>query len=170
VIWEKSHRADPFAVDIADRHYSRQKPGTPQFMPTGGCVVYRASTPTGRAVWGTSTPFAEWVKHAWAGAWVCSIFRNEGAGVASEMIKEAVSASRYDIGLPPALGMVTFINRKCVRPFVTPKGREIYGQSFRQAGFVEVGETKGGLLALQMWPDAMPEPAPARNVHLKLFA
>jgi len=29
VLWQLSHRADPKARDIADRHYNRQKIGTP---------------------------------------------------------------------------------------------------------------------------------------------
>jgi hypothetical protein len=33
----KSHRFDPVGVALADRHYSRQKPGSPQFMPPGSC-------------------------------------------------------------------------------------------------------------------------------------
>lgn len=77
MLWQLSHRADPFSADIADRHYSRQKVGSPQFAPAGSCVVFRALTATGRAYWVTSFPFAEWVKHEWAGAWICSAFRNE---------------------------------------------------------------------------------------------
>jgi hypothetical protein len=47
---------------------------------------------------------------------VCSAFRNEGAGIASEMIREAVSATRAYFGDPPPLGMITFIDRKKVKP------------------------------------------------------
>lgn len=168
MIWEMSHRADPFARDIADRHYSRQKPGTPQFAPTGSCVVFKARTETGRAYWVTSWPLAEWVKHQWAGAWICSAFRNEGAGQASDMIREAVAATRHHYGNPPDLGMVTFINRDCVRP-TKVRGKEVWGWTFRRAGFRECGETKGGLLALQLLPEDMPEPEPAINASLSLF-
>lgn len=101
MIWQLSHRADPFAADIADRHYSRQKPGTPQFAPTGSCVVFKALTETGRAYWISSFPYAQWVKHRWAGAWICSAFRNEGAGRAVDMIREAVAATRHHYGSPP---------------------------------------------------------------------
>lgn len=151
-----SHRADPFAAALADRHYNRQKPGTPQFAPTGSCVVFISDC--GRAFWITSAPFAEYVKHAWPGAWVCSAFRSEGAGTASELIRQAVAATRYHYGEPPPLGMVTFINRACVRPTMV-RGVPVWGWTYRKAGFRECGETKGGLLALQMLPDEMPEPA-----------
>lgn len=40
--WRISHRADPVACRIADRHYNRQKVGTPQFVPPGRCLVLLA--------------------------------------------------------------------------------------------------------------------------------
>lgn len=157
--WCASHRADPAAARLADRHYNRQKIGSPQFAPTGSCCVF--VTDCGRAFWVTSNPLAEWVKHAWAGAWVCSAFRSEGAGVASQLIREAVAATRAHYGDPPALGMVTFINRDRVRP-IKVRGADVWGWTYRKAGFVESGETKGGLLALQLYPSAMPAPEAAR--------
>jgi hypothetical protein len=95
---------------------------------------------------------------------MCSIFRNEGAGLASELIREAVAATRAVAGEPPALGMVTFIKRNAVKPYISRSWggsvRAIWGQTFRQAGFREVGETKSGLLALQLLPADMPDPVP----------
>lgn len=38
-VWALSHRADARALPIADRHYNRQKIGSPQFVPPGRCVV-----------------------------------------------------------------------------------------------------------------------------------
>lgn len=169
MIWSLSHRFDPKAVAVADRHYNRQKPGTPQCAPPGRCMVLYASERGGQAFWITSWPFAEYVKHAWAGAWVCSAFRNEGCGVASEMIREAVAATLAFYGAAPPLGMITFVDRKKVRPYVTPKGHKIFGQVYRQAGFKEVGETKGGLLALQLLPNAMPAPRGAHGMQANLF-
>ena len=37
--WHMSHRADPAAKRLADRHYNRQKPNSPQFVPPGSCLV-----------------------------------------------------------------------------------------------------------------------------------
>ena len=31
--WSKAHRADRDCLPIADRHYNRQKVGSPQFVP-----------------------------------------------------------------------------------------------------------------------------------------
>lgn len=167
--WCLSHRADPAARRLADRHYSRQSVGAPGFVPPGRCAVFL--TDCGRAYWVTSWPFPEYTKHEWAGAWICSAFRNEGAGIASDLIRQAVAATRAVFGNPPALGMVTFINRARVSPIMR-RGVKIWGYSFRKAGFIECGETKGGLLALQILPDAMPEPllAKPRSLHgLPLF-
>lgn len=167
--WCVSHRADPAAARLADRHYNRQKIGSPQFAPTGSCVVFLSDC--GRAFWITSFPLAEWVKHAWAGAWVCSAFRSEGAGVASELIRQAVAATRAHYGDPPPLGMITFIDRKKVKPTMV-RGVPTWGWSYRKAGFIDAGETKGGLLAMQLRPDAMPVSMAARPraVHgLALF-
>lgn len=168
MIWQLSHRADPLAADVADRHYNRQKPGTPQFVPPGRCMVLYTEHENGRAFWITSWPFAQYVKHAWAGAWVCSAFRNECAGIASDMITDAVAATRAFFGTPPALGMITFIDREKVKPTIV-RGRKVWGWTFRKAGFVDAGETKSGLLALQLWPEAMPAPAHASGMHLDLF-
>ncbi len=152
MIWQRSNRFDPRAVAVADRHYSRQKPGTSQFMKTGSCAVFFAETASGRAVWGTS--WQEHVKHQWEGAWECAIFRNEGAAKASLLIRQAVAATRAHYGEPPALGMITFVNVQLVRPKDNP------GHSFIIAGFRPCGWTEGGLLVLQMKPERMPKPEP----------
>ena len=149
-MWRLSHRFDPIAVDIADRHYNRQKPGTPQFVPPGRCMVLLAEE--GSALWVSSWQQAEYAHHEWAGAWVNTCFRNEGAGLSSELIREAVACTRGKWE-PPALGMITFIDRGKVR-----KKRD-FGRCYRKAGFKEVGETKvNKLLALQLLPQDMPPP------------
>src|SRR5438105_2061129 len=104
--WVKSFRADRRAALIADQHYSRQKVGSRQFVPPGRCLVL--VTAEYDALWTTSFPYPEWVKHAWPGAWICSIFRNTSEHLSSELILEAVAATRWHFGEPPALGMVTF--------------------------------------------------------------
>ena len=136
VRWELADRFSPHVRPLADRHYNRQKIGSPQFVPPGRCIVL--STAEADAFWVTSWPFAEYVKHAWPGAWVCSAFRNESPHLSSELIREAVAAtrSRWE---PPILEypIVTFINTKKVRHKRDP------GRCFLRAGFVRIGWTKG---------------------------
>jgi hypothetical protein len=165
-IWRRSPRFDPVAVSIADRHYNRQKPGSPQFMPPGSCRVLVAKNR--KAVFGRSFPKAEYVKHAWAGAWVCSIFRNEAAGpLASDMIAQALSIMQSEYEVPP-LGCVTFVNPKKV-PGILVRGERVKGFCFWKAGFRAVGETKGGLIAWQLLPGAMPAPDTRTPVQTELF-
>ena len=152
-IWQRSNRADPRARELADRHYNRQKVGASQFVPPGRCLVLYAETATGKSFWVTSWPFAQYVKHAWAGAWMCSAFRNEGAGLSSDLIAQAVAATCDEYGAPPALGMVTFVDEAKTR-----RGRSKTsppGKCFLEAGFRYAGRTKGGLIALQLLPEQM---------------
>lgn len=154
--WCLSWRADPAARAIADRHYNRQKVGAAQFVPPGRCLVLL--TENQDALWVTSWPFAEYVQHDWAGAWMNSSFRREGEGVeASDLIREAVAITRWRWPNVPPLGMVTFIDPKKVKG-TKRRGEIVYGYSYLKAGFKLVGKTKSDLLAFQMVPDDMPEP------------
>lgn len=171
--WRLSHRADPAAAQLADRHYSRQKPGSPQFVPPGRCLVLVAGVAPIRALWVTSWPLAEYTKHQWAGAWVCSLFRNEGAGLSSELIAEAVAVTRwYQQREPnwradpvPEQGIVTFVKPGEIRS-------RNPGYCYKRAGWRLCGETQGGLPALQQLPHEMPAPQRPVGVgdQLRMFA
>jgi len=159
--WIRSHRADPLVVPLADRHYNRQKVGSPQFAPPGRCIVLR--TQGTDAFWITSWPFAQYVRHAWAGAWVCSAFRNESGHRSSELIREAVEVTRSIYGDPPELGMITFVDAAKVRHKRDP------GRCYLRAGFRHAGMTKGGLIALQLLPQDMPEARDALQSQLAML-
>lgn len=146
--WKLSYRASHSERLIADRHYNRQKVGSPQFVPPGRCLVLLGVS--GMALWVTSWPLPQYVKHAWPGAWINSTFHRESGALASELIREAVAATRWYWPKVPALGMVTFIDRGKVRR------KRDYGRCYLRAGFKECGETAGGLLALQLLPEDMP--------------
>lgn len=157
--WHLSNRFDKRALPLADRHYNRQKPGSPQFVPPGRCLVLL--TEDASALWVTSWPFAEYVKHAWAGAWVNSLFRRESGPLASELIVEAIAATRWTWPEVPDLGIITFVNAGKVRS-------RNPGCCYQKAGFQHVGETKGGLLAYQMTPDKMPEAVAPHGANMSL--
>lgn len=158
--WQVSNRFDPVACRIADRHYNRRKVGSPQFVPPGRNLVLL--TESADALWVTSWPFAEYVRHEWPGAWVCSLFRNEGDELSSELIREAVAATRWRWPDIPSQGFVTFVNRGKTRPKKHP------GYCYRMAGWHEIGKTKGGLIALGLAPHEMPAPEPPMGVTLAL--
>jgi hypothetical protein len=147
--WQMSHRFDKAALPMADRHYNRQKPGTPQFVPPGRCIVLIADG----ALWVSSWPYAEFTKHEWSGAWINSCFRREtNPTLASVLIREAVAITRHIWGEPPSLGMVTFIDATKIRHKRDP------GRCYLKAGFKRCGETKvNRLLAFQLTPDQMPD-------------
>ena len=80
------------------------------------------------------------------------MFRRESGPLASELIRDAIAATRWYWPKVPDLGIITFIDREKV------KRKRDYGRCYRRAGFQLVGETQGGLLALQLLPGDMPEP------------
>ncbi len=160
-MWALSHRGSPSAAAMADRHYNRQSIGSAQFVPPGRCVVLLSRC--GKAVWVTSWPYAEFTKHEWAGAWVNSLFRNEGAGLSSTLIRAAIAATRA-IWEPPDLGIVTFVDPTKVRKKRDP------GRCYIRAGFKRCGHTKSGLLAFKMLPDAMPEALPPSGYVADMFS
>ena len=162
MIWERSNRCDVEALPLADRHYNRQKIGSPQFVPPGRCVVLLARDR--KALWVTSWPFAEYVRHAWTGAWVNSLFRNEGAGLSSELIREAIAATLSVWPEPPELGVITFVDADKTRRKRDP------GRCYRKAGFSHVGFTVGGLWTFQLLPKDMPKAQKPLDAHGPLFA
>jgi 1-acyl-sn-glycerol-3-phosphate acyltransferase len=103
-------------------------------------------------------PFPEYVRHAWPGAWVNSLFRNEGAGLSSVLIRDAVAAT---VALYPApeAGLITFVDASKVRHKRDP------GRCYRKAGFKHVGFTVGGLWAFHLCRKDFPEPECA---HLRI--
>lgn len=159
--WALSWRADPRARALADRHYNRQSVGAPNFVPPGRCLVLL--TEDVGALWVTSWPFAEYVKHSWAGAWVNSLFRRERGALASELIRAAVAVTRWRWPEIPPLGMVTFVDPAKVEAKRQP------GWCYKKAGFRKVGRTGSGLDAWQMTPSDMPAPSPPSNAPLELF-
>lgn len=161
MIWHLSHRADKRALPLADRHYNRQKIGSPQFVPPGRCLVLL--TADAGALFVTSFPMAAYVKHAWAGAWVNSLFRRESGALASDLIRDAVAATLSTWPEPPAVTcrycgdvicMVTFINPKHVHH------KRDFGRCYVKAGFKRcTGKTKAGLVVVHLAVSALPSPS-----------
>jgi hypothetical protein len=163
--WHLSHHASKRCLPLADRHYSRKKIGTRQFTPPGRKLVLR--TEADNALWVTSWPFAQYVKHAWAGAWTCSLFRNESGELASNLIRDAVAATRAYFGDPPTLGIVTFLDCRHVEPVIV-RGLPTFGYCWIKAGWKYVGKTKAGQLVFQQLADRMPMPQHCRGTQLTL--
>lgn len=152
MLWTISHKYDPAGARLADRHYSRGTVGAPQFVPPGASVVL--VTEEGGAVWVTSAQ--NYVLHGWPGAWMNSLFRNERQDLylSSDLIRDAVAATRAILGTPHKFGMITFIDRDRTRSKRDP------GYCYIMAGFRPIGRTKKhGYHVLQLLPEDMPAPA-----------
>lgn len=138
--WQMVHKSDPRALKLADRHYTRQKPGTPQFCRPGHNIVLLSESED--ALWVT-----------WSGirddgydGWECTMFRNEGEYLSSHLIVLALGVTRKLWGIPPQDGILTYV------------GTHLRGGCFHAAGFKAIGHSKSGKKLLQLVPERMPPP------------
>jgi len=128
--WRRVKKTHPRAVAYADRHYTRQTPGSPQFMPPGQTIVLLSE----QAVfgWWRPKPGIEAMHHL--DGWTCTIFHREGKDgpLASELIldaEDAISLYGYDCG---GDGLLTYI------------GKHLDGTCFQLAGYAPVGSSVDG--------------------------
>jgi hypothetical protein len=135
-VWRRVTKFDERACRLADRHYSRRKVGSPQFMPPGQTLVLLAVDEC--AVWGWWRPHPDSGLRSMNGldGWTCTIFRNEGGMKSSALILAAESLLRatHDIGPD---GMLTYVwDRKVAS--VNP------GYCFKCAGWSAIGRSADG--------------------------
>lgn len=135
--WERVTKFDPRACALADRHYSRRKVGSPQFMPPGQTIVLL--TPDAAAVWGWWRPHPTSGIRAMNGldGWTCTIFRNESSARSSDLIlaaEQALLDSGHTIGTD---GMLTYVFDRKVAS-ANP------GYCFKMAGWQAVGRSADG--------------------------
>lgn len=109
-VWQIRNRFDPAAAALADRHYCRRHSSN-QVGGVGRVLVL--VTPCERALWVTKWPKAG---QPWDGldAYRNSYFRNEGAGLSSDLIREAMALTLRQWGTPPIDGWLTWIDRRKV--------------------------------------------------------
>ena len=120
---------------LADRHYSRQKPGTNQFMPPGRTIVLRSTE--GDVLFGWL-----WQQKRDDGqqGYNCSIFRNESNRPSSEIILEAEIRAIAEWGENRAF---TYINPESISNKRNP------GYCFKCAGWSFVKKSPSGLHLLE---------------------
>lgn len=138
--WQLRDRLDLAANALADRHYSRRRPGSGQIGPPGRKLIL--VTPCERAVWLTHWPYAELALDK-LDAWRCTIFRNEGAGLSSELIRAAMEVTASIWRARPADGWITWVDATKVRS-TNP------GCCFKRAGWeLDKGYRRRGLVRLR---------------------
>lgn len=140
--WEKVTKFDSRACSLADRHYSRRKPGSGQFMPPGQTLVLLGD----EAVFGWWRPHPDSGIVSWnkLDGWTCTIFRNEGPARSSDLIiaAELELAARFDCGPDGLLTYVWDSKVKSVNP----------GYCFKVAGWKATGKSADGRKTLLRKP------------------
>jgi hypothetical protein len=139
--WSISSKADPIPRELADRHYTRQTPGSKMWTRPGYVQILRYTQANGRsAAWC-------WWRPKWeAGvlrkdrlyAIECTLFRNETRVRSSDLIREAVDAlyewqRAWDVCV--ADGLITGVSSS-----KTAEGRSadnMPGHCYRCAGWVD---------------------------------
>jgi hypothetical protein len=124
-LWQVRDSKNKAALALADRHYSRKTKGSNQIGPPGRKLTF--VTPCERAVWLTHWPDAQLTLDG-LDAWRCSIFRNEGAGLSSDLIRAAMALTAELWIARPADGWVTWID---TRKVASPNP----GYCYKQAGW-----------------------------------
>lgn len=139
--WLRVTKFNSDACAIADRHYSRRKPGSGQFMPPGETIVLLGP----RAVWGWWRPHPASGLKSMNGldGWTCTIFRNEGKVLSSELILEA-EKFLADRSIGPD-GLLTYVWDSKIRS-THP------GYCFLCAGYKRVGRSVDGRKTLLQKP------------------
>lgn len=148
--WNLINKGDKRALALADRHYTRQKPGSNQFCRPGKNLVLL--TEDEKALWVTWHGIRD---DGWD-AWECTLFRNEGDYLSSHLIVMALGITRHLWGEPPKDGIITYV------------GKHLRGGCFHAAGFHKAGYSKKGKLLLQLHADRFPPMMqPAENGLLR---
>jgi hypothetical protein len=131
-VWTRRGRFDAAAVALADRHYSREKVGTPQVGGPGHLLVF--VTPCERAAWISKRhdekAFDRRSRSTADGfrGYRCALFRNESEYVASDLILAAVELTERTWGASP-YGWSTYVDKSKVAS-ANP------GYCFKRAGWV----------------------------------
>lgn len=147
--WRRVKKFDPRACWLADRHYSRRKIGSPQFMPPGQTIVLLSLD--GLAVFGWWRPHPDAGLEAMNGlnGWTCTIFRNESPILSSDLIldaERAIPELGYDVGPD---GLLTYVWDSKIRSS-NP------GYCFKRAGWRRAGRSADGRKTLLQKRPALP--------------
>lgn len=137
-----SHKYDPELARLADRHYSRQKVGTPQFMPPGKTLVIRDHL--GLIVFGWLWQRPEYRDDRQVG-FCCSIFRNESSILSSTIIVRCVEMVIARWGVNRCFTYIDPSRIVSANP----------GYCFKVAGWRFVRRCSDGKHLLERTPDAL---------------
>lgn len=136
MLWQITDKGDRQAWELAERHYTRQTPGSRLFTRNGQNLVF--VTECGKAAWVTFRPTPGKATRAdKLDAWECALFRNESKWLSSYLILEAQALTIALWGPTPKDGLITFVKPGAIRS-INP------GACYKKAGWKRVGESKDG--------------------------
>lgn len=145
--WREVHKSTPALVALADRHYTRQTPGSPQCCRPG--VNLCLLTDDCSAAWVVWRPIPAVGRKDGLEAWECTLMRNEGRRRTSELIREAVEWTWRAWGWPPRDGLITAIDAEATAAGRSPHARP--GRCFRAAGWREIERRRSRNGGVQVW-------------------
>lgn len=105
--WSLVTKGNRVLVALADRHYTRQTKGDVQCCRPGVNLCFVLSDAT--AAWVVWRPIPEVGRMDDLEAWECTLFRNEGRRLSSELVREATTLTYRAWGWPPRDGLITAI-------------------------------------------------------------
>ncbi len=136
VYWVISRDMNPIAQKLADRHYSRENPGSKKgFIGPGEKIVLLSSDGNALFAWLRQDPELR-LDHI--DGVNCTIFRNEGPVLSSKLILEA---EKFAHDRWPGLKLFTYVSKEKVKS-------KNPGWCFMKAGWKSAGENKSGELRL----------------------
>lgn len=137
--WVESNKGSRVLVALADRHYTRQTPGSFQCCRPGVNLVLVLSDAT--AAWVVWRPIPQIGRMDGLEAWECTFFRNEGRRLSSDLIREATDQTHRAWGWPPRDGFITSVGIEETR---RRRGRRAPpGACFVHAGWEHWDEHQG---------------------------
>jgi len=130
-VWIPIRDANPDARKLADNHYSRKTKGATFFCGPGEKMVLMTPEKQALFIWRKNK--IRWDKQRGV---ECALFRNEGAGLSSDLIREAVKLAKTKW---PRERLFTYVNPNAIKS-THP------GFCFKRAGWKNVGTNKNGKL------------------------
>lgn len=144
--WVKVTKFDSRSAALADRHYSRRKVGSPQFMPPGQTLILLSNDEDAVFGWWRPDPKSGIKAMNGLDGWTCTIFRNESLAYQSSTLilaaEEMLLAEGYDVGPD---GFITYVWDRKVKS-VNP------GYCFKLAGYKPRGRSADGKKTLLIKP------------------
>src|SRR5215469_6344019 len=144
--WLSVRRSDPRVFALFRRHYSSEKnwrwraTGDTNVLGPGECMVLLTACERAAFAWQRNT--VERFDHQHGVC--CTLFRNEGAGLSSALIREACELAECRW---PGQRQFTYVDPQKIRHKRDP------GRCFLKAGWRRAGESNTGLVLLERFPD-----------------